>query len=105
MTKQEWQKIAAARKTLGLKERASVEEIRQVYRQLAKKNHPDLAADPEAAGKRMHELIDAYRVLLDYGARYQLPLRPDAGDMLEDEDWWMNRFGCDPLWGRGDKKD
>lgn len=101
LSKQQWQKIAGAARVLGLEERASLEEIRKAYRRLSKRYHPDLAEDPETAGRRMHELTEAYRVLLGYGNGYRLPLAPDDNEILDDEDWWMNRFGQDPLWGKG----
>jgi hypothetical protein len=100
-SKQQWQKIAAAARVLGLGERASLEEIRKAYRLLCKEHHPDLAAEPESAGRKMHELTEAYQVLLAYGNTCRLPLAPDDNETLDDEDWWMDRFGQDPLWGKG----
>jgi hypothetical protein len=101
LSKQQWQKIIAAARALGLGERASLEEIKKAYRRLSKQHHPDLAADPESAGRKMHELTEAYQRLLDYGCGYRLPLAPDENEILDDEEWWMNRFGQDPLWGKG----
>lgn len=101
LSKQQWQRIAAAAQVLGLGERASLEEIKKAYRRLSKRHHPDLAADPEGAGRRMHELTEAYQVLSAYGGRYRLPLAPGDDEILDDEEWWMNRFGQDPLWGKG----
>lgn len=100
-SKQEWQKIGDAARVLGLGERASLAEIKKAYRRLSKERHPDLAADPETAGPVMHELTEAYQVLLRYAERCRVPLAPDENEILDDEEWWMNRFGQDPLWGKG----
>jgi hypothetical protein len=101
MTKQQWEKIIAAKETLGLGDQASLTEIKAAYRHLSKQYHPDLAAEPETAGPKMHALTEAYQVLLEYGANCLLPLVPGEDEIVEDEDWWMNRFGQDPLWGKG----
>ena len=97
-----WQKILAARRLLGLDEAASLEEIRQAYRRKAKQHHPDtstLVDDPEPPID-MHRLTEAYRTIVDYCLAYRIPLEPGVGDQDDDEDWWMKRFGQDPLWGK-----
>ena len=101
MTKQEWEKIMAAKETLGLGDQASLAEIKAAYRRLSKQYHPDLAADPASARHHMHALTEAYQRLLEYAANCPLPLVPPEDEILDDEDWWMNRFGQDPLWGKG----
>jgi curved DNA-binding protein len=49
---------------LGLGQQASPEEIRQAYRSLARKYHPDINRAPEAE-ERFKELAQAYSVLSD----------------------------------------
>lgn len=49
-------------KILGLKPGASLTEIRQAYRQLAKKLHPDVNKNPDAAA-RFQELQKAFKAL------------------------------------------
>ncbi len=93
------QRIADARDRLGLGESASINEIRRAYRRLVKEHHPDLAGDEEAAA--MHALNDAYRLLLDFCNSYAVPLPPEDVEPQSDEEWWLNRFGNDPLWGKG----
>ncbi len=99
-----WQKIIVARDLLQLGEAATLEEIKAAYRRLSKRYHPDHLAG--AAGDRdapaMADINSAYEVLLKYCAGYRFPLVCDEDSQpLDDEDWWLSRFGEDPLWGRG----
>lgn len=102
-TRKDWEKITTARKLLDLGERASLAEIKKAYRRAAKKCHPDMAAhqNPQASAA-MRQLTDAYQTLLAYCADYRFPLRPEKNTEIDPEDWWMDRFGDDPLWGKPD---
>lgn len=51
--------------TLGLDKTASQEDIKKAYRKLARKYHPDLNPDDEAAKKKFQELNEANEVLTD----------------------------------------
>jgi molecular chaperone DnaJ len=58
-------------KVLGVKEKATPEEIKKAYRKLAKENHPDAnRGDPKAA-ERFKEIGEAYSVLSDAEKRKQ----------------------------------
>ncbi len=50
-------------KVLGVQPGASDEEIKKAYRTLAKKYHPDLHPNDEAASERMNEINAAYDIL------------------------------------------
>lgn len=51
---------------LGVKKSASHDEIKQAYRRLAKKFHPDMNRDnPKAAEEKFKEVSEAYEVLAD----------------------------------------
>lgn len=95
-------RLRAARELLELDSHASLEEIKLAYRRQARAHHPDLAGERGAAGEviEMHRLTEAYRTLTDYCFSYRIPLEPEEAP-LDDEEWWLNRFGNDPLWGKG----
>ncbi|MCP5114333.1 MAG: J domain-containing protein, partial [bacterium] len=50
---------------LGLKKDASVSEIKQAYRKLARKHHPDLNPGDQESEKRFKKISAAYAVLSD----------------------------------------
>ncbi len=101
MTKEEWRKIIEARELFGLESKATLKEIKQAYRRMAKIYHPDLATDSSRASiVQMHEITAAYDVLLDYCESFRFPLTLEDPDSLDAEDWWFDRFGRDPLWGK-----
>jgi preprotein translocase subunit Sec63 len=96
-------RIIEARDLLGLDTHASLDEIKKAYRTKAKLHHPDTAPTALDQEITMHRLTEAYQILLDYCTTYRFPLDPDENTPVDDEDWWMDRFGNDPLWGK--KKD
>lgn len=97
-----WEQLRAARELLELESSASLEEIKLAYRRLAKVHHPDLAGVAPVAGAiAMPRLTEAYRILTDHCCRYRIPLEPTGEEARDDEEWWLHRFGNDPLWGKG----
>lgn len=58
-------------KVLGVKEKASQDEIKKAYRKLAKENHPDANRDNPAAADRFKDIGEAYSVLSDPAKRKQ----------------------------------
>ena len=104
MNSEQWKKILAAKDFLGLDDHATLADIKRAYRRLAKKHHPDATPKHDAdhpAAPNFVRLTEAYQTLLDYCARYRFPLTHDDGNHeVEPEDWWMDRFGHDPLWGK-----
>jgi DnaJ-class molecular chaperone len=55
--------------TLGVPRTASAEDIRKAYRELARKYHPDLHPDDEAAKEKFKQVQTAFDVLNDQGKR------------------------------------
>lgn len=62
-------------KVLGIQEGASKEEIKKAYRKKAKECHPDLNPNDPTAAERMHQVNEAYEMLMN-PEKYQ---RQNAG--------------------------
>lgn len=101
MTRKKWQAIDNARKLLGLGEQATQGEMKRAYYNLCKQYHPD-AVSPGTKNdeEMMYRLTEAYDLLMRYCEEYRFPLRPEESDIYDAEDWWMDRFGQDPLWSK-----
>ena len=56
-------------KMLGVERTATAEQIKKAYRKLARKHHPDLNPNDEAAKKRFQEINEANEVLSDPDSR------------------------------------
>jgi len=96
-----WEGIDRARKLLCLGEKATLGEIKRAYYRLCKQYHPDTAAEGKGNDEEMmYRLTEAYDILMRYCEEYRFPLRPEETDIYDAEDWWMDRFGQDPLWSR-----
>ncbi|NPA49226.1 MAG: J domain-containing protein [Thermodesulfobacteria bacterium] len=100
MGRDKWRKLEEARRILELPVQTSRAEIRQRYRKLAARLHPDRAGDLET----MQKLNEAYALLMDYCEHYRIELRPnDQG--ADAEEWWFLHFGEDPVWSGKKEED
>src|ERR1039457_3144261 len=76
-------------KVLGLERDAKVAEIKQAYRKLAHKYHPDISKDPEGEAK-FKEVAEAYTTLKDPEKRAEydrLGSREEGADFEPPRDW------------------
>jgi DnaJ-class molecular chaperone len=62
--------VDKARKLLGLRDRATLEEIKQAYRKMAFHYHPDRNTQMDEDDDMMKQLNWAYKLLLDYVDKY-----------------------------------
>jgi DnaJ-class molecular chaperone len=96
---------------LGLKRGATSKEIKQAYRKLARKHHPDVNPGDKGAEERFKEINSAYEVLNDaekrkkydrYGERWEMAeayekARAEAGSSGQ---WRNYQFDVNELFGR-----
>ncbi len=101
ITKRQYAKIVQVKDVLGLGDSATLSEIKLSYRLYAKRHHPDLAGDSAENREKMQFVTEGYQALITYCNQYQFPLVLEDADLeVDDEDWWMSRFGQDPVWGK-----
>ena len=62
----EFGEVNEAREMLGLGEESTILEIKDIYRELSKKFHPDKYPGDQEAQKRFEKITGAYRMLSDY---------------------------------------
>lgn len=95
--------IDNARKTLGLDETATLAEIREVYRKLALKYHPDKCKGEKKkeCEKMFKEINSANEILMAYCAGYRYSFREkDVKRTTMDKEFYehLKRF-YDGWWG------
>ncbi|MFO7712615.1 MAG: J domain-containing protein [Dehalococcoidia bacterium] len=86
-------------KTLGVDRKASDKDIKQAYRRLARKHHPDLNPDDKQAESRFKEINAAYQVLSDPEKRKKYD---QYGDQWEHADQFARAGGQEGVrWDSG----
>ena len=94
--------IIEAKELLELPDRASMEEIKSNYRRLIGRYHPDRCRDnDEECSETAKRIIAAYNNITLYCNQYKYSFaEEELKKHLSDEEWWFERFGVDPLWGK-----
>ncbi len=86
--------------TLGVPKTATEKELKQAYRKLARKHHPDVNPDDKSAESKFKEINEAYEVLGDpdkrkkydeLGANWRM--YEQAGSSPRPDDAWQVNFG------------
>ncbi|MGD8758278.1 MAG: J domain-containing protein [Deltaproteobacteria bacterium] len=97
-----YEEVAEARRLLELPERATMEEIQMKYRSLIKKWHPDTCDETkEKCTEMTAKIVAAYKIIMDYCKHYRFSFsKREVRQYLSEEEWWLERFGSDPVWHR-----
>ena len=97
-----YKKIEEAVDMLGLPETATMEFIKQRYKELSRKWHPDKCRDtPEKCHEMMQKINEAYQVIIDYCDNYKYSFKKeDIKRTFSPEELWYEQFGNDPIWGK-----
>ena len=98
-----FEEIDAARRLLGLGERASLAQIKEAYRRLAWKYHPDRCPEGQGGGEAMRQLNQAYRLLLAYCEEFPISFRREEVERLAPELDYLDRFYSE-WFGKGRRK-
>ncbi len=88
--------VKEALQVLGLGERASLKELREQYRLLARQYHPDTGAGDQQLMQRVNE---AYALLLAYVKNYRFSFAEEEFYEQQPEARLRQQFSDDPLWG------
>jgi len=83
---------------LGVDRKATKEEIKKAYKNLAKKYHPDVNKDTGAAEK-FKEINEAYGIIMEYIEDYKYPFSAKKISADNPEERLKKQFGNDPFWG------
>lgn len=100
------QEINKAREILELPETATLAEIKSNYRKLLSRWHPDKFPEKcDQCNEITQSIIVAYQIIIDYCSNYRFSFKEEAiRENLTPEEWWDDRFGDDPLWGKKKQK-
>jgi len=85
-----------AKTLLGLRESSSIKEIKNKYKNLMKKWHPDKhTQNPDKATQMSMQINDAYETVLEYCNNYEYPLDEETikKATYSPSEWWHDKFG------------
>lgn len=82
-------------KILGVDKNASEQEIKNKFRKLAKKYHPDLNPDNKEAEKKFKEVNEAYEVLSDPEKKKQYDTFGSSYDFSNGQNFDPSQYGFD----------
>jgi curved DNA-binding protein CbpA len=85
-----------AKSLLGLREKSSIKEIKNKYKNLMKKWHPDKHKDDiEKATQMSMQINEAYKTIMDYCNNYEYPFDEESvkKSTYTPDEWWNNKFG------------
>jgi len=81
---------------LGLRETSTLKEIKNKYKNLMKKWHPDKHKDDqEKATKMSMQINEAYEVILEYCNSYEYSFDEEVikKTSYSPAEWWHDKFG------------
>jgi len=87
-----FEEIDKARKLLGLWERATAKEIKQAYRKMAFRYHPDSRVTGDEGEEMMKQLNWGYKLLLDYVANYSYSFTEEDVARTYPHEEYLRRF-------------
>lgn len=100
-----YQEIEKAVTILNLPERATLKQIKENYKKLIAKWHPDKCKkNLKKCLEMSQQITEAYKILLNYSENYAYSFkREDFEKEKSYEELWSKQFGDDPVWGKPKK--
>lgn len=92
----EFEALMKAKTLLGLRDRATLQEIKLQYKSLIRQWHPDKHIDDvETATKMSSKINQAYELILNYCNAFEYPLDEETLKKATQtpHEWWSERFG------------
>ena len=89
--------LRAALDVLGLGQEASLQLVRDRYRELAKRHHPDHGADPD--NERIRQVNEAYQLVSSYLQAYIYDFSRETFYRQYPEERLREQFYNTDLWG------
>ncbi len=80
---------------LGLREKSTLKEIKNKYKNLMKKWHPDKnIKNTDKANEMSIKINEAYKIILDYCNNYEYSFDEDniKKTSYSPQEWWNNKF-------------
>jgi hypothetical protein len=97
-----------AAELLGISTPVTLAQVKEKYRDMMKKWHPDKCHEPAHCQEMAAQIIIAYETILEYieDFKFSFTERDVKNNLpIDRHDWWMDMYGQDPLWGSGNEKD
>jgi DnaJ-class molecular chaperone len=91
-----FEEVMKAKTLLGLRDNASLAEIKARYKNLMQKWHPDKHLDEiETATMMSSEIISAYKIILEYVKEYEYRFDEEyiKKRSVSPQEWWESHFG------------
>lgn len=91
-----FEEVMKAKTLLGLRDTASLAEIKARYKNLMHKWHPDKHLDEiETATRMSSEIITAYKIILEYVKEYEYRFDEEyiKKRSISPQEWWDSHFG------------
>ncbi len=92
----QFEALMKAKTLLGLRDRATLQEIKLQYKSLMQQWHPDKHRnDPDTATQMSTQINSAYELILNYCNRFEYPLDEESLKKATQtpHEWWRERFG------------
>jgi DnaJ-class molecular chaperone len=87
-----FEEIGQARRLLGLGEAVTLKEIKQAYKRMAFRNHPDRGGDDPAYQEKMKKLNWAHKLLTEYCNQYRYTFTEEDVARAYPEETYLRRY-------------